>query len=96
MIKKITCAKIYSKFDMKARFWHIKIKYEDMHKITFVMPHRYYEWNVMPFRLNNALSEFQHIMDKIYKLILDFLPVYINDTLIFSNNEKEHVEHLSN
>lgn len=48
----------------------------------------------MPFRLNNALLEFQHRIDEIYKLILDFFLVYIDDALIFSNNKKEHVEHL--
>lgn len=79
---------------MKLGFWHIGIKDEERHKTTFVVPHGQYEWNDMPFWLKNALLEFQHKMNKVYKPISEFYPVYINDALIFSNSKKERVEHL--
>lgn len=34
-------------------------------------------------------------MDEVYKHISEFCQVYINDALIFSNSEEEHVQHLS-
>lgn len=54
-----------------------------------------YKWNVMPFELKHAPSEFQNRMDKVYKSISGFFLIYIDDTLIFSNNEWEHAKHLS-
>lgn len=33
-------------------------------------------------------------MNKVYKPISEFCPVYINDALIFSDSEKERVKHL--
>lgn len=72
---------------MKLEFWQIAIKEADRHKTTFVVPHGYYEWNAMPFRLTNAPSEFQHWMNKVYKPISEFFMIYIDDALIFSNSE---------
>lgn len=52
-----------------------------------MVPHGYYEWNAMPFRLKNAPSEFQYWMNKVYKPISEFFMIFIDDALIFSNNE---------
>ena len=60
-----------------------------------MVPHGHYEWNVMPFGLNNAPSEYHNRMDEVYKFISEFCLIYIDDALIFSNSEEEHVEHLS-
>lgn len=67
---------------MKLRFWHMRIG------IGFVVPHGHYEWNIMTFVLKNALSKFQHVMDKVYKPISKFCLVYIDDVLIFNNSKK--------
>lgn len=56
--------------------------------------HGHYKVNVMPFELKNALLEFQHRMDEVYKPISDFCLVYIIDAVIFSINEEEYIEHL--
>lgn len=93
LLKRMAGAKVFSKFDIKSGFWQIGIKEQDRHKKNFVVPH--YEWNVMPFRLKNALLEFQNIMDEVYKSISGFYLIYIDDALIFSNSEEEHAEYLS-
>jgi hypothetical protein len=53
---------IFSKFDMKSRFRQIQIHEKDKYKTAFVTPFGQYEWNVMPFGLKNAPSEFQNII----------------------------------
>lgn len=80
---------------MKSRFRQIGIKDEYKHKTTFIVLHGHYKWNVMPFELKNAPSEFQYRMDEEYKRISKFYLVYIDYAQIFNNSEEEHAQHLS-
>jgi hypothetical protein len=52
-------------------------------------PFGQYEWNVMPFGLKNAPSEFQNIMNDILGPLSKYSIVYIDDVLIFSKSIKE-------
>ncbi|KAH9698032.1 hypothetical protein KPL71_023850 [Citrus sinensis] len=47
-------AKIFSKFDLKARFWQFGIYPSDRHKTAFCIPNAHYQWTVMPFGLKNC------------------------------------------
>ena len=46
----------------------------------------------MPFALRNAAQTFQHFIEGLHGL--DFVYAYINDLLIASNSESEHLQHL--
>ena len=96
LIQRIYNATIFSKFDMKSRFWQIQIKPKDRYKTTFTVPFGHYEWNVMPFGLKNAHSEFQNMMNDIFNEYTKFSIVYIDDVLIFSNSIEEHFKYLKN
>lgn len=49
----------------------------------------------MPFGLTNAPAVFQHMMNDIFREYLDnFVVIYLDDILIFSNNEEEHEKHV--
>jgi hypothetical protein len=74
---------IFSKFDMKSEFLQIQIDENDRYKTAFTVPFGHYEWNIMPFWLKNAPSEFQNIMNDIFSPFTDFSIVYIDDVLIF-------------
>eukprot|EP00253_Pinus_taeda_P016901 PITA_16901 len=95
LIRRIAGAKIFSKFDLKARFWQVAIEESDKFKTAFSIPAGHYEWNVMPFGLKNAPSKFQKVMDDIFKPYFNWLIVYIDDVLIFSKNIDEHFKHIS-
>ena len=64
------------------------------YKTAFTVPFGQYEWNVMPFGLKNAPSEFQKIMNDIFNPFSKFCIVYIDDVLIFSNSIEQHFKHL--
>jgi hypothetical protein len=49
----------------------------------------------MSFGLTNALAYFMYLMNKVFMEFLDkFVVVFIDDILVFSKIEEEHVEHL--
>jgi len=66
LLKRLYNAKLFSKFDMKSGFWQIQIAEQDRYKTAFTVPFGHYEWNVTPFGLKNAPSEFQRIMNDIF------------------------------
>ena len=79
---------------MKSGFWQVQIREEDRYKTAFTVPFGHYEWNVMPFGLKNAPSEFQNIMNDIFNPHFQFIIVYIDDVLVFSDSLEKHFIHL--
>ena len=62
---------------------------DDVAKIALTTPFGLYEYNYMPFGLKNASATFRRYMDKILEDI-DCVFIYIDDILIFSNDEISH------
>ena len=79
---------------MKSGFWQIQIAEQDRYKTAFTVPFGHYEWNVMPFGLKNAQSEFQNIMNDIFTPFSSYIIVYIDDVLVYSNSIDQHFKHL--
>ena len=49
----------------------------------------------MPFGLTNAPAVFQHLMNDVFREYLDqFVVIYLDDVLIFSQNQREHEKHV--
>lgn len=84
--------KIYSKFDLKARFWQLGIHPTDRPKMTFCIPDAQYQWTVMPFGFKVAPSLFQKAMTKIYKPIMHHTLIYIDDILLFFETIEKHTK----
>ena len=90
LLQRLVNSKVFSKFDMKSGFWQIQIAEKDRYKTTFVVPFGHYEWNIMPFGLKNAPSEFQNIMNEFFNQFYDFIIVYIDDVLVYSISIEKH------
>ena len=61
---------------------------------AFSVPQGKYEWLVMPFGYKNAPQVFQRRIYGIFRKYSDFCLVYIDDVLIASHTEEDHIEHL--
>ena len=73
----------------------MKIKEDDIPKTAFRTRYGHYEFLVMPFGLTNAPAAFMDMMNRVFHAYLDrFVIVFIDEILVYSRDEIEHVEHL--
>lgn len=64
-------------------------------KTNFRVRYGHYEYSVMSFGVSNVLGVFMEYMNKILHSYLDqFVVVFIDDILIYSKFDEEHVERL--
>jgi hypothetical protein len=85
---------VYSQIDLNMGYYQINMNPTDIKKTSFVLCNQQYEFLRMPFGLSNAPRTFQRSMNEIFS-DLDFVKIYLDDILIHSNSDEEHLEHLS-
>ncbi len=89
-------AKAFPKMDLETGFHQIRMKPGDVEKTAFNTEYGQFEYLVMPMGLCNAPARFQSLMNRIFYDCLDvFMDVYLDDLLIFSEEEKSHIQHLN-
>lgn len=68
---------------------------EDEDLTTFRTKYGTYKYLVMCFGLTNGPFTFQNFMNNtLMEFLDDFVVAYLNDILIYSENEKDHIEHV--
>ena len=90
LFQHLSNAKVFSKFDLKARFWQLGIHLEERYKTAFCIPDHHYQWTIMPFGLKNASSQFQKAMVTLFQPLLTNALIYVDDILLFSKDEDSH------
>jgi hypothetical protein len=94
-LERLAQAKFYTKLDIREAYHRIRIKEGDEWKTAFRTKYGHYEYTVMPFGLTNAPAQFQAYMNETLAGLVDITCiVYLDDILIFSDTEEEHVEHV--
>jgi len=78
-------------------YYQIPLVLDDQEKTPFVTPTRNYHYKVMPFGLKNAGSTYQRMMTRMFKPHLGKnIEIYIEDMVVKSKLESEHVNDLEN
>ena len=53
-----------------------------------------FQWNVLPFAIRIGVQTFSFVINKSIGLCSDFAANYLDDIIVFSRTEEDHVEHL--
>ncbi|MBW0540267.1 hypothetical protein O181_079982 [Austropuccinia psidii MF-1] len=86
---------IFSKTDLCGAYNLLRIKEGDEHLTCFRTKNGSFEYLVMPFGLTNAPASFQNLFNDIFQDLLDvYAVVYLDDIMVFSKSEEEHVNHV--
>ena len=86
--------KVFSSLDLRSGYYHIGLKDSAKPKSAFVLSSLgKYQFNRVPFGLAQAPAYFQKLINDVLKGC-NFAMGYLDDIIIYSRSEKEHLEHL--
>ena len=63
-------------------------------KMAFITPFGKYQFEVVPFGLAQAPAYFQQLISMVLQDCSEFAMAYLDDIIIFSRNECEHLKHI--
>ena len=93
MFSKLGGAKVFSTIDLHSGYYHIGLTRESRTKSAFVVPMGKWEFKCTPFRLSQAPAYFQLLIDKVLMGCSSFAMGYLDDIIIFSKSEEEHLQY---
>ena len=86
--------KVFSSLDLRSGYCHIGLKDLVKPKSAFILSSLgKYQFNRVPFRLAQAPAYFQKLINDVLKGC-NFAMGYLDDIIIYSRSQKEHLEHL--
>jgi transposase InsO family protein len=94
-LARLSKAKVFTKLDIRQAFHRIRIHPDSEELTTFRTRYGSYKCKVLPFGLTNGPATYQRYMnDILFNYLDEFCTVYLDDILIYSDNELDHEGHV--
>ena len=92
-------SRYFTTLDLASGYCQIRVAPSSREKTAFVTPYGLFQFRVMLFGLTNAPAIFQRLMQAVLMGLnpvggQQFVSVYIDDVLVFSQTLEEHLVHL--
>ena len=95
MFDQLRGASVYSKIKLRTDYHQLRVRETEIPKTAFRTRYEHFEFTVMPFGLTNAPAAFIDLIHRVFQPYLDqFIVVFVDDILIYSQSEWEHEDHL--
>ena len=93
IFSKLGKAKFFTTLDLRSGYHHIVLDQDAIKKTAFVTPFGKNEYMKIPFGLAQAPAYFQNLINKVLNG-LHFTLAYLDDVIIFSETEEQHLKHI--
>nr|GEW07502.1 reverse transcriptase domain-containing protein [Tanacetum cinerariifolium] len=88
-------SQFFLKIYLRSGYHQLRVHEDDIPNTAFRIRYGYFKFIVMPFGLTNVPTVFIDLMNRVCRHYLDkFVIMFIDDILIYSKTQQEHVEHL--
>jgi hypothetical protein len=95
LLDRLQGAKYFSCLDLRSGYHQVLVHPDDIEKTAFRSRYGHFEFKVLPFGLCNAPATFQTLMNDVFRREADdFVLIYLDDIMIFSNTAEEHLAHI--
>eukprot|EP00253_Pinus_taeda_P007983 PITA_07983 len=95
LLQKVSGAKVMSFLDGFLGYNQVAVHTDDQEKTAFTTPWGTFMYSKMPFGLINTGATFQRAMDIAFVGEKDkFVLVYLDDIIVYSSSQKDHLQHL--
>lgn len=86
---------VFSKIDLRSKYHQLRVRESDIPKTAFRIQYEHYKFVLMSFGLTNTSVAFTDLMNQMFRPYLDsFMIAFIDDMLVYSKSEADHVRHL--
>ena len=95
LVDSTTRHQLLSFMDTFSSYDQIRMHEDDQEKTSFVISQGFFCYRVMPFGLKNAGATYQRLMNRMFALQIGRnVQVYVDDMLVKSRMEEDHLEDL--
>ncbi|KAJ5134995.1 retrovirus polyprotein [Penicillium bovifimosum] len=95
VLQRTSKAKFFTKVDMQQGFHRIRMTPDAEDLTTFRTRYGSFKYKVLPFGLTNGPATFQRFMNDVLRECMDeYAIAFVDDVLIYSENEEDHRRHV--
>ena len=94
MYGRLRGAKVLSTLDLRSGYYQIRLSESSKAKTAFITPFGKYQFEAVPFGIVQAPAYFEQLISMVLQDCSNFAMAYLDDIIIFSCNEEEHLKHI--